>query len=171
MQKTIVFDFDGVIHKYSKGWQDGSIYDEPNRNIKETIDQLRAKNYKVVIVSTRCNTLEGINEINNWLSKYNIVVDDICKEKPPAIVYIDDRAIKYDPISRNLIDQIDNFTTYQKDIQILENLNEEESMNYLQQLINEYNTSFEKFKNLKDTDKIPYIMMLKDFIKIINKYL
>lgn len=171
MQKTIVFDFDGVIHRYSKGWQDGSIYDEPNRNIKETIDQLRAENYKVIIVSTRCNTLKGINEINNWLSKYNIVVDDICKEKPPAIVYIDDRAIKYDPISRNLIDQIDNFTTYQKDIQILENLNEEESMNYLQQLINEYNISFEKFKNLKDIDKIPYIMMLKDFIKIINKYL
>jgi len=60
MKKTIVFDFDGVIHKYSKGWQDGSIYDEPVEGIKELIDDLRTK-YKVVVVSTRC-----LNEARNY---------------------------------------------------------------------------------------------------------
>ena len=38
-RKTIVFDFDGVIHKYSKGWQDGSIYDEPVEGIKDLINE------------------------------------------------------------------------------------------------------------------------------------
>ena len=40
MKKTIVFDFDGVIHRYSKGWQDGNIYDKPTKGIKETIEIL-----------------------------------------------------------------------------------------------------------------------------------
>ena len=43
MRKNIVFDFDGVIHKYSKGWQDGSIYDEPVEGIAKVINALHNK--------------------------------------------------------------------------------------------------------------------------------
>ena len=45
MGKTIVFDFDGVIHKYSKGWQDGSIYDEPTPGVSAVIEKLHNKGY------------------------------------------------------------------------------------------------------------------------------
>ena len=31
--KTIAFDFDGVIHRFSKGWQDGRIYDDINSKL------------------------------------------------------------------------------------------------------------------------------------------
>lgn len=37
---TIAFDFDGVIHKYRKGWQDGSVYDSLNFNILCMIKEL-----------------------------------------------------------------------------------------------------------------------------------
>lgn len=71
-KKTIVFDFDGVIHKYSKGWQDGSIYDEPNDNIHDILMHLKALKYEIVVVSTRCAQVSGIAAIETWLDKWRI---------------------------------------------------------------------------------------------------
>lgn len=116
-KKTVVFDFDGVIHRYSKGWQDGSIYDKPTEGIYEVLGQLKQKNYEIVIVSTRCSTDEGMQEINDWLERYGLngLIDKVCKEKPPAMVYVDDRAIKFDGNNiGSLVSQIENFKTWQQ---------------------------------------------------------
>lgn len=51
--KTIAIDFDGVIHKYSKGWKDGSIYDEPIQQVFTCIGSLFDTGYSVFIFSTR----------------------------------------------------------------------------------------------------------------------
>lgn len=51
--KTIAIDFDGVIHKYSKGWKDGTCYDEPVEGAFESIQYLISKGYSVFIFSTR----------------------------------------------------------------------------------------------------------------------
>ena len=113
-KKRIVFDFDGVIHKYSKGWQDGSIYDEPVEGIREVIDYLRQK-YEVVIVSTRSKELNSREEMLKWLNKYNIIVDQILVSKPPAMIYIDDRGYKFDGTKLDsLIYDIEHFKTWQE---------------------------------------------------------
>ena len=102
-QQTIAIDFDGVIHKYSKGWQDGDIYDNPVDGALEAIQKLTYKNYKVVVFTARiehgvvrdwiidelhkCKALQG-----EPFKIENITVTNI---KPQAIAYIDDRAIRF----------------------------------------------------------------------------
>lgn len=110
-KKTIVFDFDGVIHRYSKGWQDGTIYDIPTEGIKETIEGLRNE-YKVVVVSTRSATEEGKMEIKKWLQEWKIEVDDVLSEKPPALIYVDDRAINFNGNCQTLLRDIRKFKSW-----------------------------------------------------------
>lgn len=115
MKQTVVFDFDGVIHSYTSGWKGKTIIlDPPVPGIREAIRDIHAAGYEVVIVSTRCATAEGTDAIKNWLKMYDITVDRVCKEKPPAIVYIDDRAICFDGHSETLLEKISNFKPWNK---------------------------------------------------------
>lgn len=49
---TIAVDFDGVIHQYSQGWRDGSIYDPPVPGAREALLQLM-QHYSVYVHTTR----------------------------------------------------------------------------------------------------------------------
>jgi hypothetical protein len=62
MAKTIAIDFDGVIHKYSKGWQDGEIYDSELPCVFEAIQDLMGEGYTVFVFSTRKPA-----QIKRWL--------------------------------------------------------------------------------------------------------
>lgn len=112
-KKTVVFDFDGVIHSYKSGWKGIDIIpDNPTKGIKDVIEKLRKNNYEVVIVSTRTSEEKGKQAIEKWLEQNGIVVDRLCKEKPPALVYVDDRAICFDGNCNNLVDKISNFKSW-----------------------------------------------------------
>ena len=111
-KKTIAFDFDGVIHRYSKGWQDGSIYDGPVDGIKEVIEQLREEGFEVVVYSTRCNSTEGIKDVKKWLKKHKIEVDGVAHEKPIALMYVDDRAIPFNGNCEVLLKNIHGFKVW-----------------------------------------------------------
>ena len=65
-QKTIGIDFDGVIHRYSKGWQNGEIYDEPVENAIESLNALLKAGYRVFIFSAR-----QPRQIKRWLKTYS----------------------------------------------------------------------------------------------------
>lgn len=102
-QRRVMIDFDKTIHKYSKGYADGTIYDEPFKDAKEVIDWLKNKGFEIVIFTTRAskeNSMETggdhnkeIQNIENWLKDNGIYFDRITADKLAADFYIDDKAI------------------------------------------------------------------------------
>ena len=97
----IAIDFDGVIHKNTKGFHDGTVYDEPVEGAIEAIKSLSQK-YEIVIFTAKAkpdrplvNGKTGAELIWDWLKKYNIqqYIKQVTSEKPRAISYIDDKAI------------------------------------------------------------------------------
>lgn len=130
MKKTVVFDFDGVINSYASGWEgEDVISDPPVEGIAEEIEGIREAGYEVAVVSTRCASPKGMEAVNKYLADNEIAVDKVCKEKPPAIVYIDDRAICFDGRSDELLEKIKNFKPwYQKNNQAATNYDNIKSM-------------------------------------------
>jgi hypothetical protein len=125
-KKTIVFDFDGVIHKGYKGWKDGSIYGEIDYELLYYIRELM-KDYYIVISSNRPaeQIVEFLNkDANNPLdfevfkkdmqgnmywNKDNVV--GVTNEKAVGILYVDDRGYRYE----NLTD-LQEFIEYSVDL-------------------------------------------------------
>ena len=104
--KTIAIDFDGVIHKYSKGYSDGSLYDTPVEGAFDAIKKLMNWGFAVYILSTR-----KPENVQNWFAEQKLgIPTQIIKEevfweipnvlglsnrKIPAIAYIDDRGLRF----------------------------------------------------------------------------
>ena len=93
--RTICLDFDGVLHSYRSGWRGEEIIpDPPIHGTSAAVSRLR-QYYRVVVYSARCRTEAGRRAVEDWLRKHDIVVDEVCEHKPPALVYVDDRAIPF----------------------------------------------------------------------------
>jgi hypothetical protein len=108
-KETLLIDFDGTIHGYSKGWLDGKIYDPPILGAKEAIDKLKEK-YRIVIFTTRASRTQNGDNVENqlqmlkdWLSKYDIYYDSITAEKIGAVAIIDDIAIPFKKDWQNVL--------------------------------------------------------------------
>lgn len=107
---TLCLDFDGVIHSYERGWQDGLLYGTVTDGFFEFILEAR-KGFNIVIHTSRLNHIQEEDELRSWLSTHlvywkllnNISPDfppyindfSFAARKPPANVTIDDRALTF----------------------------------------------------------------------------
>ena len=101
--EVIAIDFDGVIHKNSKGYYDGTIYDDPVEGAYEALERLAA-DHTVIIYTCKAkpdrgliNGKTGTELIWEWLKKHDMAkfVSKVTAEKPRARYYIDDKAIQF----------------------------------------------------------------------------
>lgn len=96
---TIAWDFDGVIHPYTNGWQGPQPADEPPTTaVIETVRWCRnVLGLRNVIFSTRASDQEGLDGIVEWLAAHRVydLFDEITHVKPPALAYVDDRAVVF----------------------------------------------------------------------------
>ncbi len=103
IKKRIMIDLDRTIHKYSKGWNGGDIYDPPFEGSVDAIKWLKKQGFEIMIFTTRAskanseefggNHLDQIKKIKEWLDEYNVPYDGITAEKLAAEFYIDDKTI------------------------------------------------------------------------------
>lgn len=117
---TVAVDFDGVIHAYSRGWQDGSIYDEAIPGALDALATLM-RNDAVFIHTTR-----RAEDVAGWLRAHDVpaLSEDelaahgepvgefwndhtrilVTNRKLPAVAYIDDRGIRFESWEQALAD-------------------------------------------------------------------
>jgi hypothetical protein len=101
---VIAIDFDGVVHKNSKGFHDGTVYDDPVEGTKDALEYL-SKKFSIIIFTCKAkpsrpliNGKTGKHLIIEWLHKHDLLdyISDVTHEKPRALFYIDDKGIKFE---------------------------------------------------------------------------
>ena len=89
--QTVCVDFDGTIHQYN-GCKGAEMFEGPIDGAKDFLWDL-SRRFKVVIFTTRRAVL-----VREWLIKWGMseFVADVTDVKPPAVAYVDDRAVRFE---------------------------------------------------------------------------
>lgn len=109
-RQTICVDFDGVLHSYTSGWKGATVIpDPPVDGALEWLTKL-TDDFDVVVCSSRARNPLGWWAVRRWLTRELVrywgahasVAWDalaairVTSRKPKAIVYVDDRAWRFD---------------------------------------------------------------------------
>lgn len=103
---TVCLDFDGVVHAYTSAWTTATeIRDGIVPGAIEFMEMV-GEHYTIAIHSSRSHVPGGVEAMKAWLFKHWIVDDHGAQtwfddvqwplEKPPAMIYIDDRGFRFE---------------------------------------------------------------------------
>lgn len=117
---TLLIDFDGVIHSYDRGWQNGVIYGTVIPGFFAWTEEA-TKLFRLAVYSSRCSSKEGMVAMYEWFHERaktyfdtvtatfgkcdfsfalqrgasEPVILEFVSRKPAAFLTIDDRAVQF----------------------------------------------------------------------------
>ncbi len=87
--KVVAIDLDGVLAEYN-GWKGEAEFGLPIPGALEFIRTLQTRDYEPVIHTTRQEW-----RVAEWLERHGFPALRIASTKPPAVAYVDDRAVRF----------------------------------------------------------------------------
>ena len=110
-KKTVCLDFDGVVNSYVSGWKGPLALPDPIvPGAIQFMLMMLAAGWTVAIHSSRSHTIGAIPAMREWLYKEagqtwyetpagpGLESVKFVDEKPPAILYIDDRGFRFEGV-------------------------------------------------------------------------
>lgn len=157
---TICLDFDGCMNLY-KGYNGPDQLYLPAPGVEKFLKELNKRTDDLVIFTARDK-----NKVWEWLHKYGleVYVNNVTNTKIPAILYIDDRAIKFNGNFQETIQEVKEFKVHWNDDHPFEAWKKEEethgtfnSQTYLED--EDPNSPWELGINISFRDLIQIILM------------
>jgi len=108
LRPAICVDLDGVLNTFDR-WQSPEYFHPIRPGAREFLIRLRQHGYRVVVFTVRWHEW-----VRRWLEENGLgeYVDEVTDRKPPAEVYLDDRAVCFQGDFDEAYRQIVNFRPY-----------------------------------------------------------
>jgi hypothetical protein len=108
IRPIVCVDLNGVLDAYT-GWKTPDHWDPPRDGARRFLEQLKARGFDVVIFTTRHPV-----GVRRWLKEHALadLVDAVTRRKPPAHVFIDDRAVCFRGDFDDTLRQVETFKAH-----------------------------------------------------------
>lgn len=108
MSSIVCVDLDGVLNQFD-GWRGPDYFHPPRPGARDFLRQLHELGYEVIVFTVRWKP-----HVEQWLARHGLAefVSEVTDKKPPAHVYIDDRAVCFRGDYREALELIPKFRAH-----------------------------------------------------------
>jgi hypothetical protein len=105
---AVCVDLDGVLNDFD-GWKGAEFFHPPRAGAKEFLKALNERGFRVIVFTVR-----WAPHVESWLECHGLreYISEVTDKKPPAHVYIDDRAVCFEGDFARTLDLVTRFKAH-----------------------------------------------------------